>query len=327
MKEDRLRNRSKEAAVLSGIHSGTSSSSGSSLEDWLAETINTPNTNAYDKAIDSVYLSEGTGGSRLHHLVDGQHDLLGAFQAARSAYPDDSFAAEVLGTAGHLTKDLFSKMGLPVFSLNPQAYAESSNWIADTLGIPKSWQADLLQINGVELFGGGLAAVGVILGIRSSDLKILAEIAGGCGLAGVLAANPISMFAACVAMGYALRQCRSKQNIRTLAEHGAVGLASGSAVAIAGTALSGLAAAGALPAIGSICLSVVAGMVVRQRLRKTLVSSNAANLHQSNPVLRGVTFDQSDVEKRWKLHIQEFQADICERYSPETLAILRKAFA
>jgi hypothetical protein len=327
MKELQLRNRSKEAAVLSGIHSGTSSASGSSLEDWLAETINTPNTNAYDKIIDSVYLSEGTGGSRLHHLVDGQHDLLGAFQAARSAYPDDSFAVELLGTAQHLAKDLFSKMGLPVFSLDPQSYANSSEWISDKLGISRTWQADFLQINGLELFGGCLAAVGVVLGIRSADLKVLAEIAGGCGLAAVLAANPISMIAACVAMGYAILQCRSKGDARNLAEHGAVGLASASTVSITGSALSGLAAAGALPAIGSICLSIVAGMVVRQWLRKTLVSPEPTIVHKPRPVLRSVIVDQPDTERRWKLHLQDFQAGISERYSPETLAIFRMAFA
>ncbi len=58
------------------------SGSGHALAQQLAAAINTPNSTVYDKAIDSVYLSTHTGGSQLHHLVDGQHDIFGAFEAA-----------------------------------------------------------------------------------------------------------------------------------------------------------------------------------------------------------------------------------------------------
>ena len=98
------------------------SGSGHSLAQQLAGFINTPNTTVYDKAIDSVYLSTHTGGSQLHHLVDGQHDIFGAFEAAARALPDDSTWQEVMGTAYHLGKDLFAVSGLPVVSLRPEQF-------------------------------------------------------------------------------------------------------------------------------------------------------------------------------------------------------------
>jgi hypothetical protein len=318
----------KQGAAFSGVAANSidASNSGRALEEFIARAINTPNTNAYDKAIDSVYLAQGTGGSRLHHLLDGQHDLVGAFRAAQSAYPHDSLAAEVLGTAHHLAKDLFSNMGLPVVSLEPQSYSASSDWIADHLGISRLWQADLLQINGIELLGGGLAAVGVVLGIRAADIRILAEIAGGCGLASILAANPISMIAACVALGFAIKNLRSRGDTRKLLEHGTVGAASASAVYLAGNLLAGVAAAGALPALGAICLSIVSGITIRQWLRKKIVTPEGArNTTTSVPSL-ALQEPEIEAEKKWTLHLENMRHNFTQKYSPEALAIFRSAF-
>jgi len=88
------------------FQAGTATKAGAVVEDWLAGAINTPNTTLYDKAIDSVYLAEGTGGSKLHHLVDGQHDLFGAFEAAKDAASDDSFWQEVFGDGGAFVERL-----------------------------------------------------------------------------------------------------------------------------------------------------------------------------------------------------------------------------
>jgi len=56
---------------------------GHALSQWLADRFN-HNFDAYDKAIDSVYNATSVGGSRYHHLVDGQHDVWGAFQSAHA---------------------------------------------------------------------------------------------------------------------------------------------------------------------------------------------------------------------------------------------------
>lgn len=319
----------KQGAAFAGVavNATDASNSGHVFEEFIARAINTPNTNAYDKAIDSVYLAQGTGGSRLHHLLDGQHDLVGAFCAAHSAYPNDSFAAEVLGTAHHLAKDLFSNMGLPVVSLDRQSYSASSDWIADHLGISRLWQADLLQINGIELLGGGLAAVGVVLGIRAADIRILAEIAGGCGLASILAANPISMIAACVALGFAIKNLRSRGDTRKLLEHGTVGVASASAVCLVGNLLGGVAVAGALPALGAICLSVVSGIAIRQWLRKKIVTPDRGRSSTTILPPLALLAPEIESEKAWTLHLEDMGRNVTQRYSPETLAIFRSAFA
>ena len=319
----------RQGAAFSGVAANASdaSNSGHAFEGVIARAINTPNTNAYDKAIDSVYLAQGTGGSLLHHLVDGQHDLVGAFRAAQSAYPNDSFAAEVLGTAHHLAKDLFSKMGLPVVSIDPQSYSASSDWIADNLGISRLWQADLLQINGIELLGGGLAAVGVVLGIRAADIRILAEIAGGCGIASILAANPISMIAACVALGFAIKNLRSRGDTRKLIEHGTVGIASASTVSLVGNLLGGVAAAGALPALGAVCLSIVSGIAIRQWLRKKIVTPEGARNTITIIAPFALSAPEIESEKTWTLHLQNIGCNATHRFSPETLVIFRSAFA
>jgi len=318
----------RSTGILSvGVNAADASNSGRALEDFIARAVNTPNTNAYDRAIDSVYLDHHTGGSQLHHLVDGHHDLIGAFNAVHTAYPQDSLSAEVLGTAHHLAKDLFSKMGLPVVSLEPHAYTASSDWISTHLGISRLWQADLLQINGVELFAGSLSAVGVALGIQTADIRILAEIAGGCGLASILAANPISMIAACVALGFAIKNLRSRGDTRKLLEHGTVGIASASAVCMVGNLLSGVAAAGALPALGAICLSVVSGIAIRQWLRRKIVTPERGRCRTTILPPLALPAPEIESEKTWTLHLEDMRRNISERYSPETLAIFRSAFS
>ena len=244
-----------------------SSEVGSGLETWLASAINTPNTTIYDKAIDSVYLAGGTGGSRLHHLVDGQHDLFGAFTAARGAANNDSLAQEIFGTAAHLSKDLFSKMGLPVFSIDASAYQSGSSWVQDNLGISKEWQADLLQINCSELFCGMLSATCMVLGVKQKDAASLVEMAASTGLSSVLAANPISMAAACIALVLAW-QNRGNMRSGDAVERAAIGAGGAGAAMLTGTALNGFAALGAVPLAISFVLTLVVGIAARQLIAK-----------------------------------------------------------
>ena len=268
-------------ASLSNALSG--SASGHSLDTLLAKTINTANTTPYDRAIDSVYLAHGTGGSHLHHFVDGHHDLIGAFLAAHLALPNDSIGSEILGTAHHLSKDLFSDMGLPVVSLDPGTYRSSSTWITNHLGISRSWQSDLLQINGMELFGGCLAAAGVIVAGRNRDDSLLAEIAGASGLSGVLAANPISMAAAAIALYLAINSITDPSRRGHLTKSGVVGTAGAASVFLTGNLLGGLAAAGTVPLIGSLALSLAVGIVVRRVLREKLLREKTAKANTQPP--------------------------------------------
>ena len=239
------------------------SGSGHSMAQQLAEMINTPNVTVYDKAIDSVYLNTHTGGSQLHHLVDGQHDIFGAFDAAAKALPNDSTWQEVMGTAQHLGKDLFSVSGLPVVSLEPSQYQTMSTWMNEHLHVPKSWLGDLLQINGLELFSGILSVVAVVVGCKQGEVKQLAELAAASGLAGMLTANPIGLCAAAIALVLAWKQCGCSPELGTGLLVG--GGTAGAAMA-AGSAAAALLGSGFLPAIGGILLSVVVGLYVRRFL-------------------------------------------------------------
>ena len=240
----------------------------------LAAVINTPNVTVYDKAIDSVYLSTHVGGSRLHHLLDGQHDIFGAFEAASKALPDDSLWQEVLGTAQHLGKDLFSVSGLPVVSVNPDTYAKMSNWAHDHLHISKRWLGDLLQINGMELFSGMLAAAAVVVGYHQADIHQLSELCATSGLAGVLSANPIGLCAAAVSLALAWK-CSTAPSAE-IGKGLLVGAGTAGSVSLVGTGLAALGlGAGLLPAVAGICLSVVTGLYVRRFLSEQLYAPAA----------------------------------------------------
>ena len=253
------------------------SGSGHSLAQQLAGFINTPNTTVYDKAIDSVYLSTHTGGSQLHHLVDGQHDIFGAFDAAAKALPNDSTWQEVMGTAQHLGKDLFSVSGLPVVSLEPGQYQSAATWLNEHLNIPKNWLGDLLQINGLELFSGVLSVAAVVIGCKQGDVKQLSELAAASGLAGMLTANPIGLCAAAIALVLAWKQ---RGTSGELGKGLVVGAGTAGAALLAGSGAAALLGAGFLPALGGILLSVVIGFYVRKFLVNKLYQPNRQCNHE-----------------------------------------------
>ena len=245
------------------------SGSGHALAQQLAAAINTPNCTVYDKAIDSVYLSTHTGGSQLHHLVDGQHDIFGAFEAAARALPSDCLWQEVMGTAQHLAKDLFSVSGLPVVSLEPGQYQAMSGWLQEHLHVAGRWLGDLLQINGLELFSGVLAVAAVVVGCRQADAQRLAELSAASGLAGMLTANPIGLCAALIALVLAWKQ---KGASPELGKSLLVGAGSAGAALAAGSGVAALGS-GVVASIGGVLFSVVVGMYVRRFLLQRKIKS------------------------------------------------------
>ena len=246
---------------------------GHSIATQLAHWLNGPNTSVYDKAIDSVYLQTHVGGASLHHLIDGQHNILGAFKAAAGAMPDDALWQEVTGMAHHLGKDMFSVGGLPLFSLEPQTYHAASGWLHDTLHLPKAWLGDLMQVNGLELFAGLLSAAAVIVGYQKADIGRLSELAGASGLAAMLSANPIAMASAAVALVLAWKGRESAVDIGK-----GMLIGTGSAVSVqavgAGLGVLGLGG-GLLPALGCVAVSAAVSLYVRNLL--------STHLHHEQP--------------------------------------------
>lgn len=246
---------------------------GHSVASQLAGWINTANTTPYDKAIDSVYLQTHVGGAQLHHLIDGHHDILGAFDAASRALPNDSTWQEVVGTAHHLGKDLFSVSGVPLFSVEPDTYHSTSAWLHDTFAVPKSWLGDLLQVNGLELFAGVLAAAAVVVGYQQADVHRLAELSGASGLAGALSANPLGLCAGAVALVMAWKM---RHDPAALGRAALVGAGTVGAVELVGAGLGALGLGGGLlPTLGGLALSVVVGLYARKFLSSALHTNGA----------------------------------------------------
>lgn len=254
---------------------------GHHIATQLAQWLNGPNTTVYDKAIDSVYLQTHVGGASLHHLLDGQHDIFGAFRAAADALPHDSLWQEVAGTAHHLGKDLFSASGLPLFSLEPQTYHQASTWMRDTMHLPKSWLGDLLQVNGLELFSGLLASAAVVLGYQQADMARLAELSGASGLAGALSANPLAMAAAAVALVLAWK---GRGSAASIGKGVLIGVGSTFAVYAVGSGLGVLGVgSGLLPSLACVAVSMAVGLYARNLLAAQL-GNPVKNLPEPAPV-------------------------------------------
>ena len=262
-----IRNDTWKSGLFAGgmlTDAAVDTTAGHQIVSNLAHWLNGPNTTVYDKAIDSVYLQTHVGGSTLHHLIDGQHDIVGAFRAASNALPDDSLWQEVVGTAHHLGKDLFSVSGLPLFSLEPQTYHQASGWLQDTFHLPKAWLGDFLQVNGLELFAGLLSASAVVLGYQQRDIGRLAELGGASGLAAALSANPIAMAAATVAL---ILAWKGRANSEQIVRGALIGAGSATAVHAVGAGLGLLGAgSGLLPALGCVAVSVAVGLYARNLL-------------------------------------------------------------
>jgi len=107
-----------------------------SLAQILASEFN-HNFDDYDRAIDAVYLSTRVGGSKYHHLIDGQHSFLGSLNAVKDVETDDSFLTELAQASEHLLRDAASVSGInPFFSLTPEQF-ESLAESCRSIGISK----------------------------------------------------------------------------------------------------------------------------------------------------------------------------------------------
>jgi hypothetical protein len=243
---------------------------GASMETILAHLINTPNSTIYDKAIDAVYNNTRIGGSLTHHIVDGHHGFIGALESASSALPNDTLPQEVCGTAVHLYKDLFSKMGLPLTSMTPDEYHGFSGWLSSTYGVSKSWVADLMQVNGMELFAAALSAAAIYFGVNHIDALQLFEIAGSLAIGGLIAGNPLSIICGALSLVLAWRIKKSGQSWSPAMLAFGRGLAATGAALALGSVLAGFAATGVIPAIITAGLVVVTGLAVRRFMGKPL---------------------------------------------------------
>jgi hypothetical protein len=206
--------------------------SGHDLAKWLASEFN-HNFDAYDKAVDSAYLTEHIGGSQYHHLLDQQHDLFGAWRAVRDVSVDDSWLTEITQASEHFARDAMSVSGInPFFSLDPEQFAQLAD-LAATVGISKPFLADALTLNGPELLGGALALAGSLLLAGKVEPGRVSKFAGGCAASALASANPLLLPIAAGSLIYSI--CKSEDKRPTLISAGKGGFVSGSVMLVSAT--------------------------------------------------------------------------------------------
>jgi len=163
---------------------------GHGLAQWFAQVFN-KNLDLYDKAIDSVYLKTHIGGSLYHHLIDGQHTLLGAMRTVRDVSPDDGLLREIYEAVQHLLRDLCSVSGInPFFSLSPETLDSMARALRP-LGISKMYIADALTANAVELLGAIAAILLFTVGRSKMSSDRTAQLLGSMLTVTIASANPV----------------------------------------------------------------------------------------------------------------------------------------
>ncbi|WP_456276557.1 hypothetical protein [Bacillus sp. AK128] len=191
------------------------------LAQWMASTFN-HNFDEYDRAIDAVYNSSHVGGSSYHHLLDGQHSVLGAFKAVRDVKADDSFVTEFLQAGEHLLRDTASVSGInPFFSLSPEQFDRLAE-VAKSFGISKPFLGDALTINAPELLGGVIAILSTIVLGKKADPSLISKLSGAYVVSSITSANPLLFPVAASSLVYSIYKAENKKEAFVKAGKGAI---------------------------------------------------------------------------------------------------------
>ena len=207
------------------------SASSLNLARWMAENFN-KNFDEYDRAIDGVYNATRIGGSMYHHLLDGQHTILGAFRAVRDVSQDDTFVRELAEALEHLLRDTSSVSGInPFFSLTSQQFERLAN-ICSRIGISKPYLADILTVNGPELIGGALGLVASLVLAKDEDQSKLSFLSGSYIVSALITANPLLAAVAAAGLIRAMKNAEDKKEVLIKAGKGSI--VSGGSVLLTG---------------------------------------------------------------------------------------------
>lgn len=207
--------------MRAGLISALAGEPGYRLDQWMAATFN-HNFDAYDRAIDTAYNATHIGGSQLHHLVDGQHSLLGALTAVKDVAVDDTFANELAQASEHLLRDTASVSGTNVlYSVEPATFHKVAS-VAAGAGVSKSYLADAMSVNGSELLGGALGLAAAIVVARRGRPEDLSRLSGAMLMSSFASANPVLLGIAGASMAHALYKGEAKRECVVQAGKGAV---------------------------------------------------------------------------------------------------------
>ena len=254
-----LVSREEAFALVQGILASPEASR--TLNDWLQAMVEGAPT-IYDRAMDATYNATHIGGG-YHRLFDGGHTIPGAFQAVRGASTDDNVLQEAAGFLQALARDAPPPMGLPLVNWDQNTF----NGLADTLGtfgIPRSWVADMLSYDAVEIFGGAIGVVAVALNWNNDDVEEFTSLVGGMGLSAAVSANPLLLIVTVVALARAFHVARKTGEWKEFADGLARGGIGAGAVLLATALMPG-------PTIVVLLTGICAGVIVNQATRNVSI--------------------------------------------------------
>jgi len=212
------------------------------IDSWLGHAFAGTAT-GYDKAMDAIYNATHIGG-HWHRLVDGNHDLVGAWQAISNAYPDDPLLQQISGYVAAVWKDMVTPDGIPVVSVSPDTL-QAFHKLGESIGVSHTWVNDMLGYTATELTGAITGVVAIILNLHQDDKSRLAALTGSLGVSALVGANPLLGIITIIALGKTLRNARGDTHLH-IAKGGL-----GSAAFLAASSLLG----------GHVWLGLMAGVV------------------------------------------------------------------
>lgn len=212
------------------------------LSHELAARFN-ENTDAYDRAIDSVYNETRIGGALQHHNLDGQHTLSGAMDALRQAFPGESDFSLFTHASDHLVRDLTTYSGINPW-LTPQDYSALNHSLQNHFSLSSTEAHDLLNLNAVEAGAAVTGTFTILFALTRHEEQDLGRYVGRLSVASIFAANPLllSVVAAAGAVGI-IRLWSGETDTSTIGGAIEGGLSAGAffgAATLAGTPILGL---------------------------------------------------------------------------------------
>lgn len=188
------------------------------------------NFDAYDRAIDSVYNLTHVGGSRFHHLVDGQHTILGALRAVNDVSSNDSFFTEFSQATEHLFRDAMSVSGInPILNFSPKEFEVMAK-VAKQFGVTKPMLADALTFNAPELLGGLLGISSLVLFSKTKDESKISELSASYLISSLVSLNPILFPVAAYKLVLTAKNTENKLEVLKSSGKGAI--ISGTSIAV-----------------------------------------------------------------------------------------------
>ena len=168
----------------------------------------------YDKAMDAWREVSGHL-SYDHRIFDGGHGVADAWNAVKTALPDDSFREETLGYMQAYWKDLVTPMGMPVLTLNKDYF----DWVgkaASSLGVEKGYLLDLVSFTATEGAGALAAVVGASLNWKKADIEKFSEHASSIAVGSAMAANPLALTVSVLLLARSYHVGRKEGRIRSV---------------------------------------------------------------------------------------------------------------